>query len=213
MAALKNHPGKWLNDRAAAAYNAFEAKYGVQTLNSAGRSEVEQQGLIDRWDRGGAANRPPYLYPPARPARASSHVKNGGESVDMARAGGLRAQLAEFDFVWYGSSDPVHYTHNGSTRFLTGGGAPGFPLPAGSYFGPKLPLSNKHSVSGYFGHGEDLKRWQQRMRDRGWQITADGRYGDQTRNITRAFQAEKGLRVDGLIGPATWAAAWTAPVT
>lgn len=213
MGALKNHPGMWLNDAAAAAYNAFEAKHGVQKVNSAGRSEAEQQGLIDRWNRGGAANRPPYLYEPKRPARESNHVKNGGESVDLARAGALRSQMAEFGFVWYGPSDPVHYTHNGDRRYLGGSGAPAFPLPAGSYFGPKNPTSNKRSVSGYFGHREDLKRWQLRMRERGWQITADGLYGDQTRNVARAFQAEKRLLVDGLIGPATWAAAWTAPVT
>jgi peptidoglycan hydrolase-like protein with peptidoglycan-binding domain len=29
----------------------------------------------------------------------------------------------------------------------------------------------------------------------------------------RAFQAEKGLTVDGLVGLGTWNAAWTAPVT
>lgn len=213
MGALKNHPGKWLNDAAAAAYNAFEAKYGKQTVNSAGRSVADQNGLIARWDRGGAANRPPYLYEPARPAERSNHVRNGGEAVDLARGGALRAQMAEFDFTWYGPGDPVHYTHNGSRRFLTGGSAPAFPLPAGSYFGPKNPTSNKRSVSGYFGHREDLKRWQQRMRERGWAITADGLYGDQTRNVARSFQAEKRLTVDGLIGPATWAAAWTAPVT
>jgi peptidoglycan hydrolase-like protein with peptidoglycan-binding domain len=51
------------------------------------------------------------------------------------------------------------------------------------------------------------------MADRGWSITPDGLYGDQTRNVALAFQREKGLTPDGLIGPATWSAAWTAPVT
>lgn len=91
--------------------------------------------------------------------------------------------------------------------------APAFPLPAGSYFGPRYPLSNTRSVSGYYSHREDLRRWQQRMADRGWKITADGYYGDETERVATAFQRQKGLQVDGLIGPATWAAAWTAPVT
>jgi len=91
--------------------------------------------------------------------------------------------------------------------------APPFPLPAGHYFGPRDPVTNKRSVSGYFSHRENLRRWQQRMRDRGWQITADGLYGNQTRNVARAFQAEKGLVVDGLIGPQTWRAAWEEPIT
>lgn len=90
---------------------------------------------------------------------------------------------------------------------------PAFPLAAGYYFGPRYPLSNERSVSGYYSHRSDLRRWQQRMRDRGWQITVDGLYGDQTGDIAEAFQREKGLAVDRLIGPMTWGAAWTAPIT
>ena len=89
--------------------------------------------------------------------------------------------------------------------------APAFPLPDGWYFGPRS--GPEWSVSGYFSHGDSLRAWQQRMADRGWTINPDGRYGDQTEAVARAFQAEKGLEVDGKIGPATWAAAWTAPVT
>ncbi|MBM3716231.1 MAG: hypothetical protein FJW64_10975 [Actinobacteria bacterium] len=90
-------------------------------------------------------------------------------------------------------------------------GAPAFPLPSGCYFGPKE--GPRESVSGYFSHREDLRRWQQRMADRGWPIKPDGLYGDQTGDIAEAFQTEKGLVVDRKIGPSTWAAAWTSPVT
>lgn len=89
--------------------------------------------------------------------------------------------------------------------------APRFPLPAGSYFGPKAGGDN--SVSGYYGHRSDLRTWQNRMASRGWVISADGLYGDQTMKVARAFQDQCDLLVDGLIGPATWAAAWTAKVT
>lgn len=61
--------------------------------------------------------------------------------------------------------------------------------------------------------GDDVRTWQQRMRDRGWRITADGDYGPRSRDVCVAFQREKGLVVDGIVGPVTWAAAWTAPVT
>jgi N-acetyl-anhydromuramyl-L-alanine amidase AmpD len=89
--------------------------------------------------------------------------------------------------------------------------APAFPLRAGWYFGPQSgPV---HSVSGYHGNREDLRRWQERMRDRGWAITTDGLYGDQTAGVAESFQREKGLTVDRLIGAQTWAAAWTEPVT
>lgn len=89
--------------------------------------------------------------------------------------------------------------------------APAYPLPAGWYFGPKSGPTE--SVSGYYGHQADLTVWQARMAQRGWSIAADGLYGPETESIARAFQAEKGLTVDGLIGPATWAAAWTEPIT
>jgi hypothetical protein len=89
--------------------------------------------------------------------------------------------------------------------------APPFPLAAGSYFGPKSGPAE--SVSGYYSHRDDLRQWQQRMAERGWSITADGLYGPGTADVARSFQAEKRLQADGLIGPVTWAAAWTAPTT
>lgn len=89
--------------------------------------------------------------------------------------------------------------------------APPFPLPARSYFGPKSgPVA---SVSGFYSHREDFRRWQQRMHDRGWVIDPDGLYGNQSGDVCEAFQREKGLGVDRLIGPITWAAAWTEPIT
>jgi peptidoglycan hydrolase-like protein with peptidoglycan-binding domain len=99
------------------------------------------------------------------------------------------------------------------TTIKGGVAAPVYPLPAGYYFGPRDPLSNIHSVSGFFAHREDLRRWQRRMVERGWDLQADGLYGPVTANVARHFQREKHLAIDGLIGPQTWAAAWTEPIT
>lgn len=107
--------------------------------------------------------------------------------------------------------DPVPWIRARLGETSGGTPAPRFPLPSGSYFGPKEGPAA--SVSGYYSHRDDLRTWQQRMHDRGWAITVDGYYGPNTRDIARRFQAEKGLTVDGLIGPATWSAAWTEPVT
>ncbi|GAA1460525.1 peptidoglycan-binding domain-containing protein [Nocardiopsis exhalans] len=62
-------------------------------------------------------------------------------------------------------------------------------------------------------HTETCRRWQQRMRERGWRITVDGWYGPASARVCRQFQTEKGFSVDGRVGPQTWAGAWTAPVT
>jgi hypothetical protein len=61
--------------------------------------------------------------------------------------------------------------------------------------------------------GSDVKTWQAQMHARGWTITADGIYGPASAAVCRAFQDEKGLTVDGMVGPETWSAAWSAPVT
>lgn len=111
-------------------------------------------------------------------------------------------------------------TFNAGSVPVNGGGstppptsaAPKFPLPAGHYFGPKSGPPESHS--GYYNNDDDKFRpWQQRMSDRGWEITVDGLYGPETDNVCTQFQQEKGLMVDGLIGNQTWGAAWTEPVT
>ena len=107
--------------------------------------------------------------------------------------------------------------------------APPFPLPRrpgrmyyyGPADGPQTSVSGRglntavpadvQLVHGRWrSHG--LARWQQRMAERGYSITVDGRYGDETERIVRYFQALVGLPVDGKIGPATYAAAWTEAV-
>jgi putative chitinase len=88
--------------------------------------------------------------------------------------------------------------------------------------GPSAPKPPSGSVPPWPGRvlrqpptmqGEDVRTWQQQMRARGWQLDADGYYGPGSERVCRQFQAEKALDADGQVGPATWAAAWTAPTT
>lgn len=108
--------------------------------------------------------------------------------------------------------------------------APAFPLPrkpgALFYYGdPSGPIT---SVSGrgrnshvpgdvvVAGNGRwrsrGLQRWQERMRARGYDMVADGRYGPVTERAARNLQRLAGLQQDGKIGPDTWSAAWELPV-
>lgn len=115
MATLKNHPGYWLRDDAAAAFDYMESQEGRISVNSAGRTVSEQNHLIWRWDKGGASNRPPYLYAPARPATASLHVKNGGEAFDTSEHRRVAQFAHKYGFVQpYPKSDPVHFEYRGS---------------------------------------------------------------------------------------------------
>jgi lysozyme len=61
--------------------------------------------------------------------------------------------------------------------------------------------------------GDDVRQAQRRLADRGWGIAADGRFGPKTDAIVRSYQTEKSLLVDGAVGPVTWRALWTAPIT
>ena len=56
--------------------------------------------------------------------------------------------------------------------------------------------------------GDDVRAWQQRMRDRGATIDVDGAYGRRSDKACRALQKETGQPVDGVVGPATWDAAF-----
>lgn len=91
--------------------------------------------------------------------------------------------------------------------------APPKPIP------PKpLPASVPALHVDYFGrlHNPtvpDVRVWQAKMAARGWKIAADGDFGPASESVAKQFQAEKKLGADGLVGPKTWAATWTAPVT
>lgn len=66
--------------------------------------------------------------------------------------------------------------------------------------------------SNFTEHGS-VATWQAQMVARGWYLGVDGQYGGESENVCIQFQSEKGLEVDGVVGPVTWDAAWTAPVT
>ena len=63
---------------------------------------------------------------------------------------------------------------------------------------PGLPLENRPAVA----------QWQAQMQQRGWSITVDGLYGEESARIAEQFQAEKGLLVDGIVGTQTWQVAF-----
>jgi peptidoglycan hydrolase-like protein with peptidoglycan-binding domain len=61
--------------------------------------------------------------------------------------------------------------------------------------------------------GEDVRSWQLELQRGGYsQVSADGIFGPVTTSATKAWQAERGLSPDGIVGPATRAKAGTAPI-
>jgi peptidoglycan hydrolase-like protein with peptidoglycan-binding domain len=90
--------------------------------------------------------------------------------------------------------------------------APAFPYPNSDYLGTPRPDIHCHSGVDAIER-QHVAKWQKRMADRGWRIEANGIFNRQSERVCRSFQAEKGIQADGLVHPATWAKAWTAPVT
>lgn len=168
MAQLKYHPGFWLRDDAAAAFDAYEAKYGVISVNSAGRTKAEQQKLIDRWNKGGAANRPPYLYRPGMPASTSPHVIDGGIAVDVSDYRRLKEHSEEFGFYWFGSGDPVHFNFRGWSG--VGKGPEFSQLVANEQAFLNAAQGEKLDVDGKLGPKTKaaVKRYQTFLASRGW---------------------------------------------
>lgn len=58
-----------------------------------------------------------------------------------------------------------------------------------------------------FYHGS-VSTWQQRMVTLGYKLGVDGAYGAESRGVCIAFQRAEGLDDDGIVGPATWNAAF-----
>jgi peptidoglycan hydrolase-like protein with peptidoglycan-binding domain len=54
--------------------------------------------------------------------------------------------------------------------------------------------------------GEDVKIAQTELSRRGFAAPIDGTFGPATDAAVKAFQNERGLVTDGVIGPATWSA-------
>jgi hypothetical protein len=81
------------------------------------------------------------------------------------------------------------------------------PVSAPPFPGRLIELANPYM------EGSDVMTWQRRMVYRGWTLVVDGVYGQITAGVCGQFQAQKKLTVDKIVGPVTWEAAWTAPIT
>jgi hypothetical protein len=112
-----------------------------------------------------------------------------------------------------GHSDPGSGYPLDKVLEWAGGSASTAPPPSGGGSAPALHVDYFGPAYGHNYQCGDVRTWQDKMRSRGWSIDVDGVYGPASEGICRQFQSEKGLGVDGLVGPATWSATWSAPVT
>jgi peptidoglycan hydrolase-like protein with peptidoglycan-binding domain len=92
------------------------------------------------------------------------------------------------------------------------GAAPTPPAPPFPY-SPTHYLGTARDDPACHARGGAVVAWQRRMAQRGWVLPTSGVFDARCDEVCRRFQDEKGLVVDGMVGPITWRATWTAPVT
>lgn len=104
---LKHHPDVWMREDAAIQFDKFEDDHGVISVNRAGVTVAQQQAVIDRWNRGGAANRPPFLYEPKQPPEESEHVQ--GIAVDTSHITHMLRLAEPYGFYQRYAWDKPHF--------------------------------------------------------------------------------------------------------
>jgi hypothetical protein len=60
---------------------------------------------------------------------------------------------------------------------------------------------------------EGVRLFQAQLIERGWDLKATGKFDKATETVVRAFQREKKLFVDGVVGENTWREIWEADIT
>jgi hypothetical protein len=184
------------------ARNAFLAA-GLYTYDHASRGEpaVGQPGDWALWDWPGE----PMGHTSTLEASLDDGTVvtlDGNYHDTVARVRRSRANLNGFCHVPYDGT-PV------------GGGTPPPPPPApapapGPTGGPVPPFPGTTRRG---SRGPAVVAVQRRLADRGWHLTVDGDFGPETDRVVRGFQTDKGLGVDGIVGPITWDSLWRSPVT
>lgn len=171
--------------RVAETWQPYPASYGTR----AGTNNVRFS--LSQWDNySGIAGH----------QHAAEQLHGDPGNVDIARA----LKLAEPTAAVVAKPDPVQPKSRGAET------APAWPYPADHYF--SYPADDDRCHSGYYSANDRrwLREWQAQMRDRGYDIGVDGKFGDQTAHVVKVFQKRVGFKVTGRIGPGIWKLAWEA---
>ncbi|EIV92394.1 peptidoglycan-binding protein [Frankia sp. QA3] len=169
--------------------NKFGAWYGWKTPAHSGPDHIGWVSRVDVAD--------PDAFTAIEGNTAVGNDSNGGQVLERSRRND-RGYCLGFVRIPYTQAVP------------SGGPAPAWP-------GRSLALASP------LMSGPDVTLWQARLHERGWRhatlggtprpFTADGVHGEVSDAVCRAFQLDRQLTVDGVVGPATWRATWASPVT
>ena len=77
-------------------------------------------------------------------------------------------------------------------------------LSGGGSGGGGADVDDPHPVLRRGGSGADVTVLQNALTQAGFNVLADGDFGQNTENAVKAFQASQGLKDDGIVGEGTW---------
>lgn len=147
---------------------------------------------LSTWRSVGGTGSPNLATPAEQDARALVlYRERGWQPWTCAGILGLR----EDSDARSGRINDIGVPATGSTAVApTQSGAPDWPGP--QYF----------SIG---DHSSTIARWQAQMHTRGSSLVGTGDFGPNTLAVVKRIQGENGLPQTGILGPVTWALAWT----
>jgi len=124
--------------------------------------------------------------------------------------GGRWAWPDPMHFEWRGTAADARRTADNLRRFFAaqGGKTPPPPQHVGS---PRRPAPRTYPGPCRMGDGmppakasSTVRVWQQVLVERGYDLKADGQFGQATNHVVVHWQQGHALKPDGIAGPATW---------
>lgn len=137
-------------------------------------------------------------------AAGDDRLNDGGYVIHRARIASERQGWAWRTYS--GSNLHYHHLHVSLSRLATGYDAPGGWGIGKPPSGPKPPPASKQPTIRLGSSGQHVAYWQGVLNlVGGARLRVDSQFGPATEAATRRFQAFFRLKVDGIVGPATWA--------
>ena len=72
-------------------------------------------------------------------------------------------------------------------------------------------MASTYTMVSYGSTGSAVRELQEALNRHGYGLDVDGVFGEKTRAAVRAYQKEKGLKLDGIAGDETWGSLMSAP--
>lgn len=135
-----------------------------------------QDAVEDYYDMLGSCSRYAGCIGVTDPEKCITAIKNGGYATDPKYVSTITSIIKSNNLTQYDTC-------------MTGGAVKA---------AEQLPTLRKGN------RGPSVLKLQEALKERGYSIRADGIIGDKTLEAVKAFQADNGLVVDGVVGAKTW---------